>query len=152
MTKTIAKAKTTKRPFTDWSSSRLISLNLVIWFVIVSIRIIMLGLLPAGSPISSLITSKLNETLDRLRSCLGSWRSLEQSKVCSHFDSLLSAWFIVIAGKIISSSPFILLHSWSLFSPSIWTHLLLLTLLSTPDCGGCYSRTQLHNTHRGSHL
>ena len=121
MTKIIAKVKTTTRPFKDWSSSTLISLNLLIWFVMMSISIIMLGLLPFGSSISSLITSKLNETLDLLRSCLGSWRSLEQSKVCPQ-----SVWiFVVIGGKILWLSP------WSLFPPSIRTHLLFLTLLST---------------------
>ena len=131
MTKIIANVKTTTRPFTDWSSSSLISLNLLIWIVIVSISIIMLGLLPIGSWISSLITSKLNETLDRLRSCLGSWRSLEQSKVWSHFDSLLFVWiFEVCVGKIILSLTW-LLSSWLLSPPSIRTHLLLLTLLST---------------------
>ena len=132
MTKIIAKVKTTTRPFNDWSSSTLISLNLLIWFVMMSISIIMLGLLPFGSSISSLITSKLNETLDLLRSCLGSWRSLEQSKVCPQ-----SVWiFVVIGGKIMLSSP------WLLFPPSIRTHWLW--------SGGCYSPTQLHNIQRGS--
>ena len=131
MTKIIAKVKTTTRPFSDWSSSTLISLSLLIWFVIVSIRIIMLGLLPVSSWISSLITFKLNETLDRLRSFLGSWRSLEQSKVCSLFDSMVSVWIcVVIVGKIKSSWPS-LLPSWSLSPPSIRTHLLFLPLLFT---------------------
>ena len=165
MTKIIANARTTTRPFNDWSSSTLISLNLLIWFVIVSIRSIMLGLLPAGSRIYSRVTSKLNETLDRLRSCLGSCRRLEQSKVCWHFHSLLSAWiFIGIGGTVILSSLFVELQSWSLFPPSISTtcylppsistHLLPLpcTLLHTVLCGGCYISTQLHNTHSASHL